>query len=64
MTVTVDIQTEIKINAPSGNVIAEVTGTDLSDEIILLGCHLDSWDLGTGALDDGADAGLWSAPRR
>lgn len=58
VTVTVDIQTEIKINAPSGNVIAEVTGTDLSDEIILLGCHLDSWDLGTGALDDGAGCGI------
>lgn len=58
VTVSVDIQTEIKTNAPSGNVIAEVTGTDLSDEIILLGCHLDSWDLGTGALDDGAGCGI------
>lgn len=56
--VSVDIQTEIKTNAPSGNVIAEVTGTDLKDEIILLGCHLDSWDLGTGALDDGAGCGI------
>jgi len=58
VTVSVDIQTEIKTNAPSGNVIAEVKGTDLSDEIILLGCHLDSWDLGTGALDDGAGCGI------
>jgi hypothetical protein len=56
--VSVNIQTEIKTNAPSGNVIAEVTGTDLSDEIVLLGCHLDSWDLGTGALDDGAGCGI------
>jgi peptidase M28-like protein len=58
VTVSVNIQTEIKTNAPSGNVIAEVTGTDLKDEIILLGCHLDSWDLGTGALDDGAGCGI------
>lgn len=58
VTVSVNIQTEIKTNAPSGNVIAEVTGTDLSAEIILLGCHLDSWDLGTGALDDGAGCGI------
>ena len=58
VTVSVDIQTEIKTNAPSGNVIAELTGTDLKDEIILLGCHLDSWDLGTGALDDGAGCGI------
>ncbi len=58
VTVSVNIQTEIKTNAPSGNVIAEITGTDLKDEIVLLGCHLDSWDLGTGALDDGAGCGI------
>ena len=58
VTVSVDIQTEIKPNAPSGNVIAELTGTDLADEIVLIGCHLDSWDLGTGALDDGAGCGI------
>ena len=58
VTVSVDIQTEIKTNAPSGNVIAELTGTDLADEIVLIGCHLDSWDLGTGALDDGAGCGI------
>ena len=58
VTVSIDIQTEIKTNAPSGNVIAELTGTDLKEEIILLGCHLDSWDLGTGALDDGAGCGI------
>ena len=58
VTVKVDIQTQIKTNAPSGNVIAELTGTDLADEIVLIGCHLDSWDLGTGALDDGAGCGI------
>lgn len=56
--VHVDIQTETRINAPSGNVIAEITGTDLKDEIVLISCHLDSWDLGTGALDDGAGCGI------
>lgn len=58
VTVSVNIQTEIKTNAPSGNVIAEVAGTDLAEEIVLIGCHLDSWDLGTGALDDGAGCGI------
>ncbi len=58
VTVSVDIRTEIKTNVPSGNVIAELTGTDLKDEIVLIGCHLDSWDLGTGALDDGAGCGI------
>jgi len=56
--VRVDIQTEIKTSAPSGNVIGEVQGSDLKDEIVLISCHLDSWDLGTGALDDGAGCGI------
>ncbi|HTJ80447.1 MAG TPA: M20/M25/M40 family metallo-hydrolase [Polyangiaceae bacterium] len=42
----------------SANVIAELPGTDLADEIVLVGAHLDSWDLGTGALDDGAGCAI------
>jgi len=42
----------------SGNVIAEVRGTDLAEEIVLLAAHLDSWDLGVGALDDGAGVAI------
>jgi carboxypeptidase Q len=38
----------------SYNVVAQLTGTEKPNEIILLGGHLDSWDLGTGAHDDGA----------
>jgi hypothetical protein len=38
----------------SANVMAELPGSDLKDEIVLIGAHLDSWDLGTGAIDDGA----------
>lgn len=38
----------------SANVIGELTGTDLPDEVILVGGHLDSWDLGVGAHDDAA----------
>jgi len=38
----------------SGNVIGECPGTDTSAGIVLVGGHLDSWDLGTGAIDDGA----------
>jgi hypothetical protein len=40
--------------ADSANVLAEVRGRELPDEIVLIGAHLDSWDLGTGAHDDGA----------
>lgn len=43
---------------PSGNVIGEIVGTERPDEIILIGGHLDSWDLGTGAVDDGAGIGI------
>ncbi len=43
---------------PSGNVIGEIVGSERPDEIILIGGHLDSWDQGTGALDDGAGIGI------
>ena len=42
----------------SQNVVAEIKGREKPDEIVLLGAHLDSWDLGTGALDDGAGVGI------
>jgi len=45
----------------SGNVIAEVTGTDPSKPMILIACHLDSWDLATGAFDDAAGCGIITA---
>lgn len=41
-------------DAPSYNVIGELRGTEVPDEIIVVGGHLDSWDLGQGAHDDGA----------
>jgi hypothetical protein len=41
-------------DADSANVVGEVPGGELAGEVVLLGAHLDSWDLGTGALDDGA----------
>jgi carboxypeptidase Q len=46
---------------PSGNVIAEIVGTNKSLPPILIACHLDSWDLGTGAIDDGAGCGIITA---
>jgi hypothetical protein len=45
----------------SGNVIAEVPGSDPKAGIILIGGHLDSWDLGTGAVDDGAGVAITAA---
>lgn len=40
------------------NVVAEIRGRERPEEIVLLGAHLDSWDLGTGALDNGCNAAL------
>ena len=40
----------------SHNVVGEIRGSVRPDEIVLIGAHFDSWDLGTGALDNGANA--------
>ena len=54
--VKLSLHVEAKGKVESGNVIAEIPG--LTDEIVLIGAHLDSWDLGTGAIDDGAGIGI------
>ena len=41
-------------DAPSFNVIGDITGTEHPEQIIIVSGHLDSWDLGTGAIDDAA----------
>lgn len=41
-------------DANSANVTAEIRGRELPDEVVLIGAHLDSWDVGQGAQDDGA----------
>lgn len=41
-------------DAPSANVVAEIRGTEKPDEVIIISGHLDSWDVGQGAQDDGA----------
>lgn len=45
-------------DAVSHNVVAEIKGSERPDEVVLIAAHLDSWDQGTGALDDGAGVGL------
>ena len=42
----------------SGNVVGEIVGTEKPEEIVLISGHLDSWDLGTGAIDDAAGIGI------
>ncbi len=57
----VALQAQSDVDATTHNVIGEVAGTDLADEIVLIGAHLDSWDLGVGAVDDGAGVAIVTA---
>lgn len=54
--IAVNLQLSCKTlpDVPSYNVIGEIRGTDQPNEIVLVGGHLDSWDKGTGAHDDGS----------
>jgi acetylornithine deacetylase/succinyl-diaminopimelate desuccinylase-like protein len=62
-TVELDVAMQAKEQGwqTSYNVIGEITGTEKPNEVVLLGAHLDSWDEGTGAIDDGAGVGIVSA---
>src|SRR4029077_825045 len=40
------------------NAVGEIRGYEKPDEVVILGAHLDSWELGTGALDNGCNAAL------
>lgn len=52
--VRIKLDCKILPDAPSYNVIGEIKGTEFPEEIIVVGGHLDSWDVGDGAHDDGA----------
>lgn len=45
----------------SANVLAEIPGRESPEEVVLMAAHLDSWDLGTGAMDDGSGCAIVSA---
>lgn len=49
-----EVDAETLDSYTSHNVIAEITGAKQPESIVALGAHLDSWDVGTGAIDDGA----------
>jgi carboxypeptidase Q len=52
---TVDLEVRFYDDDLQGyNTLAEIPGTDLSDEVVMIGAHLDSWHAGTGATDNGA----------
>jgi len=55
-----DLSIPNRVGGPitSSNVVAELRGREKPDEFVVLGAHLDSWELGTGALDNGCNAAL------
>jgi hypothetical protein len=57
---TADLSIPNRLGGPitTSNVIAELNGTEKPGEFVILGAHLDSWELGTGALDNGCNAAL------
>jgi len=51
-------------DAPSRNAVAEIAGSERPDEVVVMGGHTDSWDVGTGAMDDGGGVVVaWEALR-
>jgi Zn-dependent M28 family amino/carboxypeptidase len=75
VTIRIAIEDKTSGEMQVNNVVAEIRGSERPDEWILIGAHLDSWDFGTGAQDNGtgavsvlevarAMAGLGKAPRR
>ncbi|HVT79687.1 MAG TPA: M20/M25/M40 family metallo-hydrolase, partial [Phycisphaerae bacterium] len=54
ITMEADLQVQYVTEDPNAyNTIAEIPGTDLKDEIVMLGAHIDSWHMGDGATDNG-----------
>jgi len=59
--VELSMNLKAKFSNPDGmehNIIAEIPGTDLKDEVVMFGAHFDSWHTGTGATDNGAGSAV------
>jgi carboxypeptidase Q len=64
ITVTLKMSAQTLPDAPSRNVVAELRGSEKPDEVVVLGGHIDSWDVGEGAMDDGGcSVAAWEAVR-
>jgi len=60
--VTLKMQARMLPDVPSRNVVAELRGSERPDEVVIVSGHLDSWDVGTGAMDDaGGFVAAWEA---
>lgn len=58
VTLKLKLDSHVAPNAPAWNVVGEIPGRETPDQVIVIGGHLDSWDPGTGAIDDGAGVAI------
>lgn len=64
ISVTLKMDAKTLPDAPSRNVVAELVGSEHPDEVVVVSGHIDSWDVGQGAMDDGGGAfAAWEAVR-
>ena len=62
--VRLKMEAHYEADVESANVVGEIRGRELPDEVVLVGGHFDSWDVGTGASDDGVGCIVtWEAAR-
>jgi carboxypeptidase Q len=62
--VTLTMSARTLPDVQSRNIVAELRGSELPHEVVVLGGHIDSWDVGTGAMDDaGGSVAAWEAVR-
>jgi carboxypeptidase Q len=62
--VRLEMEAHMLPDSPSRNVMAEIVGREKAEEVVVFGGHIDSWDVGTGAMDDaGGVVVAWEAVR-
>lgn len=62
--VRLQMQAHFEPDAPSANLVGEIVGREAPQEVVLVSGHIDSWDVGTGAMDDGGGCVMtWQALR-
>jgi carboxypeptidase Q len=62
VTINLKMSAQTLPDAPSRNIVAEIVGSEKPDEVVILGGHIDSWDVGVGAMDDGGGVvAAWEA---
>jgi Zn-dependent M28 family amino/carboxypeptidase len=61
VTIRLKLDSHLTPNAQAWNVVGEIVGREHPEQVIVIGGHLDSWDPGTGAIDDGAGVAITTA---